>query len=165
MRKIYLLAIIKLLYCLTLLLGLSLMTSCGNADNSVVLAPDNGSEAMVNQDPRVAILGEWELVKSVYGKLNYQPQYEFREDGTYTYTNTSGAKTEGKYSIHEESGDMITAERLLMNYDHFLRLNYNDNQEDYDDWGLVIVGDLMYLTGIHKIWTITPADIYHRKKS
>jgi hypothetical protein len=58
---------------------------------------------------------------------------------------------------------MNTAERLLMNYDHFLRLNYNENQEDFDDWGLIIVGDLMYLTGIHKFWIITPAEIYHRK--
>ena len=155
---------IKLLCCLTLLLGLSLLTSCGNADNSVVLAPDNGSEAMINQDPRIAILGEWELVKSVYGELKYQPQYEFRKDGTYTYTSASGATTEGKYSIHEESGDMNTAERLLMNYDHLLRLNYDENLEGFDDWGLVIVGDLMYLTGIHKFWTITPAEIYHRKK-
>ena len=30
---------IKLLNCLPLLLGLYLLTSCGNADNSVVLAP------------------------------------------------------------------------------------------------------------------------------
>jgi hypothetical protein len=120
---------------------------------------------VVNQDPRVAILGEWELVKSVYGELKYQPQYEFRKDGTYTYTDASGATIEGKYSIHEESGDMNTAERLLMNYDYFLRLNYNENQEDFDDWGLIIVGDLMYLTGIHKFWIITPAEIYQRKKT
>ena len=156
---------IKLLNCLPLLLGLYLLTSCGNADNSVVLAPDNGSETVVTQDPRVAILGEWELVKSVYGELEYQPQYEFRKDGTYTYTDASGATIEGKYSIHEESGDMNTAERLLMNYDYFLRLNYNENQEDFDDWGLIIVGDLMYLTGIHKFWIITPAEIYQRKKT
>ena len=156
---------IKLLNCLPLLLGLYLLTSCGNADNSVVLAPDNGSETVVNQDPRVAILGEWELVKSVYGELKYQPQYEFRKDGTYTYTDASGATIEGKYSIHEESGDMNTAERQLMNYDYFLRLNYNENQEDFDDWGLIIDGDLMYLTGIHKFWIITPAEIYQRKKT
>lgn len=154
---------IKLSNCLPLLLGLCMLTACGNADNRVFLAPDNGSEAVVNQNPRVAILGEWELVKSVYGKLKYQPQYEFREDGTYTYTGASGATTEGKYSIHEESEEMNTAEHQLMNYDHFLRLNYNESHEDFDDWGLVIVGDLMYLTGIHKFWTITPAEIYQRK--
>ena len=156
---------IKLSNCLPLLLGLSLLTACGNADNSVVLAPDNGSEAVVNQDPRVAILGEWELVKSVHGELKYQPQYELLEDGTYTYTGASGTTIEGKYSIHEESGDMTTAERQLVNYDHFLRLSYNENREDFDDWGLVIVGDHMYLTGIHKFWIITPAEIYQRKKT
>ena len=89
---------IKLLNCLPLLLGLYLLTACGNADNSVVLAPDNGSETVVNQDPRVALLGEWELVKSVYGELEYQPQYEFRKDGTYTYTDASGATIEGSTS-------------------------------------------------------------------
>ena len=125
----------------------------------------SSEETVVNQDPRVTILGEWELVKSVYGELKYLPQYEFRKDGTYTYTGASGATIEGKYSIHEESGDMTTAERQLVNYDHFLRLSYNENREDFDDWGLVIVGDHMYLTGIHKFWIITPAEIYQRKKT
>jgi len=103
-------------------------------------------------DESVIILnGNWNLMESHEGEAKAEESITFDDKGTCMRTDSLGNKISGRYSIHEEEGEMYTIHNNLLPYKYHLRLQEHIGDDDVTrDLGIFFDGARIFLTPIHE---------------
>ena len=103
-------------------------------------------------DESVIILnGNWNLMESHEGEAKAEESITFDDKGTCMRRDSLGNKISGRYSIHEEKGEMYTIHNNLLPYKYYLRLQEHIGDDDVTrDLGIFFDGARIFLTPIHE---------------
>lgn len=110
--------------------------------------------AGADSDESVIILnGTWNLIESHEGEAKVEESIAFDEKANFIRTDSLGNKIRGRFSIHEEEGEMYTIHVLdnLIHYEYYLHLQEQIGDDvTTRDWGIVFDGARLFFTPIHE---------------
>lgn len=108
--------------------------------------------AGADDDKSVIILnGTWNLEEFRGGEANDKKSITFDDKGTCIRTDSEGNAINGRYSVHEEEGELSIIHNESKHYKYYLRLQEQIGDDvKTRDWGFVFGGAKIYLTPIHE---------------
>lgn len=121
--------------------------------------------AGANDDESVIILdGTWNLLESHLGTATAKESITFDGKGTCIRTDSEGNTINGRYSVHEEEGELSIVHNDSKPYKYYLRIQEQSSGDvKTRDWGIVFGGARIYLTPIHELNERGECYVYERE--